>query len=104
MCATDKDDRISQRGGVGFDARPEVWAEATRQYEIDLAMQQGFEFLGQGEVVAEAAFVCQVDQQIDIAVRAFLAAGHRAEQAEIRRAMPRGDLVQRVTAAAEVIA
>jgi hypothetical protein len=34
----------------------EVWAEAARQHEIDLAVQQRFEFFGQGEVVAEAAF------------------------------------------------
>ncbi len=69
-----------------------------------MAAQQGFQFLGQGEVVAEAAVLREVDQQIDIAVRAFLAPGRRAEQAQVRRAMSCGNLVQRVAAELKVIA
>ncbi len=38
-----------------------------RQHEIDLAMRQGFELLGQGEVVAKTVILRQIDQQIDVA-------------------------------------
>jgi hypothetical protein len=44
-------------------------------------VQQGFELLG--EVVSEATIVGKVDQQIDVAVRAFLAAANRAEETEV---------------------
>jgi hypothetical protein len=45
MCAK-REDRISQRCGLGFDVGPEVRAEAACQHKIDLAVQQGFELLG----------------------------------------------------------
>ena len=97
-------DRFSQGDGIRLDIGPEVGTEAAGQHEIDFSVQQGFDFLGEGEVVAEAAILRKVDQQIDIAVRTLLAAGDGAEQAEVRRTVPRGDLVQRVVAVAEVIA
>jgi hypothetical protein len=81
--APDTGDRISQRPGVGLDVRSELRAETARQHKIDLAVQDTFKLLGQRKVVAEAAVVRQVDQQIDIAVRTLLAPGNRAEQAQV---------------------
>jgi hypothetical protein len=59
---------------------------------------------GQGEVVAEATIVGKVDQQIDVAVRAFFAAGNRAEETEVRSTVPGRNLVQHVASEADVIA
>ena len=102
--APDRDDWISQRPGVGLDVRAEVRTDAARQNEIDLAAQQEFKLLDQCEIVAEPAMLGQIDQQIDVAVRTLLAAGHRAEQAQVRRTVPRGNLVQRVAVLLEFFA
>jgi hypothetical protein len=81
-----------------------VAAEAARQHKIHLAVQQSFKLLSQGEIVAETTILRQIDQQIDVAVWTLLAPSHRAEQAQVRRTVALGDLVQRVAAEAKVIA
>jgi len=55
-------------------------------------MQELLRLLGQRHVVAKAAILRQVNQQIDVAIRALFATGDRAEQAQIRGAMPGGNL------------
>jgi methylmalonyl-CoA mutase cobalamin-binding subunit len=87
----------------GFDVGAEVRAEAAFNDDVDPSREYTLQFLDQGQVVAETAIFRQVDQQVDVAVRSFLATQHRAEQAQIRRAVPRGDREKDIAAAVQII-
>lgn len=78
-------------------------AEAALDDDVDPPCQCALQFLDQRQVVAEAAILRHVDQQIDIAVRPFFGAPDRAEQAQVRRAVPGGNGEELVAAAVEVV-
>jgi hypothetical protein len=61
-----KDDQISQGPGVCLNVRSEVRAEAARQHEVHLALEQTFDLFGEREIIPEAPIFCQVNQQVYI--------------------------------------
>jgi hypothetical protein len=79
-------------------------AEASLDDDVYSAGEHAFQFFDQSQIVTEATIFRHVDQQIDITVWPLFMAQHRAEQAQIRRTMTRGDGEKLLTAAMEIVA
>jgi hypothetical protein len=79
-------------------------AEASLDDDVYSAGEHAFQFFDQSQIVTEATIFRHVDQQIDITVWPLFMAQHRAEQAQVRRTMTRGDGEKLLTAAMEIVA
>ena len=54
-------------------------AEAACDDYFDAPTEQRLQLLDQRQIIAEATVLCQIDQQVDVAVRALVAADRGAE-------------------------
>ena len=70
--------------------------EAAGGDHVDMHPEQGFQILGEPNLVEKRCFRVEVDEQIDIARRSGLASGNRTEHAYPRRMAPTGNRQDRV--------
>lgn len=79
-------------------------AEASLDDDVYSSGECVFQFFDQSQIVTEATVFCHIDQKIDVTVWLLFMAQHRAEQAQVRRTMTRGNGEQLLTAAMEIVA
>ena len=71
--------------------------------QVDSLDEHGLEFLDKCQVVTKTTVLRHVDQQINVAVLPFFAAGDRAEQTEVGGTMTGCDGGQQITPSVELV-
>lgn len=66
--------------GLLQDSLFHAWAQGTRRSQVHLAAKKRLQVLLQGSQSEQTHRAVELDQQIDIAIRAGFVTGHRAEQ------------------------
>jgi hypothetical protein len=77
--------------------------EATSRDNVDVHPEQGFQVLGEPNLVEEGGLRVEVHQQIDVAGRSGIASGDRTEHSYPRRVTPLGNSQDRLAPTLESV-
>ncbi len=72
-------------------------ANTAADHDVDLAAEHRLERFHHGQEIVEAAVLREIDQEVDVAVRGILTSHCGAEDADVFRAMLRGDGEERIS-------
>ena len=99
---------VGKRGGGLAGVHPadlaaHVIKTVVGRHDIDPGPEELGQLLGNAGHAQEfvAATGCQIDQQVNVALRRGVATGNGTEQARIRRSVPTKDLLERATMAGD---
>jgi hypothetical protein len=96
-------DGLSQRGGFVEDPLLQVRAESTIGQNVDSAAKKVGEILFETDDVEERSTLLDLHEQVEIAARAIIAAGHRSEHADIPHTVTGGQRQNLMTPRAEFL-